>query len=157
MKPISRFISGVPIGDPDRRSSRVGCMRATAGVSKTCDQRGAKKERRKKRTRNGERERVERGPSKESETRSGPPVTPVKSTGMDSHTRLELCTTLWGQQRSSAPYGDPWRCAANPCPFRKGAIRPPIAIIYLIAIMTLGGPRFCSPLFTRSSRSFVVD
>ena len=40
--------------------------------------------------------------------RERPPATPVKSTGMDSHTRLELCTTLWGPNRGDRlPGGDP--------------------------------------------------
>lgn len=51
--------------------------------------------------------RVRKGAERESKSREEPPVTPVKSRGMDSHTRLELCTTLWeATAEGTAPYGD---------------------------------------------------
>lgn len=45
------------------------------------------------------------GKRKENFGREGPPTNPVKSRGMDSHTRLELCTTLWRYATAWHPMG----------------------------------------------------
>jgi len=53
---------------------------------------------------NAKEERKQSGVKKTNFGGEGLPASLVKSRGMDSHTRLELCTTLGGTQRRRARY-----------------------------------------------------